>query len=252
MIWAGWRLHRARIGGLAILLALLLAGLVVTAPMTVEIRRTGVSLLSAWVFLPFLVLLLFPGAAAAAVAPSVSTELSDATWKLAWTQSRTRLAWLGVRALLFAAVGVAAGAVSSLAIAWFGSVTGWVGTGWAALDFTGVAPVGFAVLGTAVGLAAAAVLRQPWPATTAALAVTFGLRFLVPWSILHLMPPTQGGLLVPAGSFSVGGSYAHSFYLPANAYPSFQALDLTIGLALSACLVAIAFAAVGRTGRSSS
>ena len=115
-------------------------------------------------------------------APLVARELEAGTFRLAWTQSRSRLNWLGAK---LAVVGLAALAVQglvSLMMTWWWSPVGRVNPNRfspALFGAFGIAPIGYAAFALALGVAMGAVIRRTLPAMAATLAVFAGVRLAV-------------------------------------------------------------------------
>lgn len=108
-------------------------------------------------------------------APLVGREFDSGTAKLAWTQSVSRLTWLLGRVLVLGTIVVGCGGAVGVAVdRWFGAFEGYGPFGdidGAALSFSqvrGIGPVGWWLLGFAVGVFWGAVLRR----TVVAMAVT--------------------------------------------------------------------------------
>jgi hypothetical protein len=143
-------------------------------------------------------------------APMVAGELETGTQQFAWTQSITRRRWLAVRAgwLLLAAT-VLAGAVSALVTWWSGPYNALHADAFQATSFdvTNIVPVGYAILATALGICAGALLRRTIPAIAVTLAGFVALRAVIAlWLRLHYMTPVTAyykltGLFVPNGSY---------------------------------------------------
>jgi hypothetical protein len=106
-------------------------------------------------------------------APLVAHEIESGTGTFAWTQSVTRLRWLAVKAgwaLLAAAAW--GGTVAALVSWWSGPKNALYQNAFdpGNFDLQGIAPVGYAVFATALGILAGTLLRRTLPA----LAVTLG------------------------------------------------------------------------------
>jgi len=125
-------------------------------------------------------------------APLVAHEMETGTTQFAWTQGITRNRWLLVKvAMLLVTSALVAGAVSGLITWWSGPVNAMRGNQFSGnfFDTQGIAPIGYAVFATALGIAAGALLRR----TIAAVAVTFGgfigVRLFFDITVRqHLMP----------------------------------------------------------------
>jgi len=145
-------------------------------------------------------------------APLVARELESGTFRLAWTQGRSRLRWLGAKLAVAGLAVLALQGLISLALTWW----------WSPVDHAnhnrfspvlfgtfGVAPIGYAAFALALGVTAGVVTRRTLPAmaTTLAvfaavrLAVTFWVRpyFAAPARLVLPISPTQAiGLDMPA------------------------------------------------------
>ncbi len=115
-------------------------------------------------------------------APLVARELETGTYRLAWTQSVSRIRWLLVKV---GVVGVTSIAITGL-LSWL--VTWWLspidklnldrfqpGT----FDERGIVAIGYALFAFAVGVTAGAVVRRSLPAMAIALVVFVGVRIIV-------------------------------------------------------------------------
>jgi hypothetical protein len=125
-------------------------------------------------------------------APLVAHETETGTTSFAWTQGITRSRWLLVKAgwLLLAAAACGA-VVAALVTFWSGPVNAMRGNqfGSSFFDTQGIAPIGYAVFATALGIAAGALLRRTLPAIAVTLGVFTGIRVLFDFYLRqHLMP----------------------------------------------------------------
>jgi hypothetical protein len=146
-------------------------------------------------------------------APLVAHELETGTGIFAWTQSVTRARWLTVKAgWLLLAAAVWGGAVAALVTWWSGPPNALYGNAFEQnyFDVQGIAPVGYAVFATALGIAAGTLLRRTVPAIAITLGAFTGLRVLVSDAVRqHYMTAvtTYSGVLanynVPAGSWQL-------------------------------------------------
>jgi ABC-2 family transporter protein len=141
-------------------------------------------------------------------APLLAREIEDGTHRFVWTQSVTRRHWLVAKtiALLSAATLVGAG----LAV----SVTWWSRTldltqhnRFARFDIQGIVPVGYALFGAALGLAAGMVVRRVLPALAATLAVLVAVRFVVANFVRpHFQAPVTRLVSLTAAKTGIAGS----------------------------------------------
>jgi hypothetical protein len=115
-------------------------------------------------------------------APLVAGEVETGTGNFAWTQSVTRGGWLLAKAgWLLLAAAVWGGCLAALVTWWSGPRNALYGNAFQANDFDmqGIVPIGYAVFGVALGIAAGALLRRTLPAIAVTLAAFVGVRVLV-------------------------------------------------------------------------
>jgi hypothetical protein len=146
-------------------------------------------------------------------APLVARELESGTFRLAWTQGRSRLRWLSAK---LAVVGLAALTVQgliSLALTWWWSPVGRANHNRfspALFGAFGIAPIGYAAFALALGITAGVVIRRTLPAMAATLAVFAGVRLAVTFwvrprfaapahQVLPISPNDTIGLNAPPG-----------------------------------------------------
>ena len=142
-------------------------------------------------------------------------EYDAGTATLVWTQSVTRRRWIASKVLTLFALSIACSATIS------GLVTWWSNTANATLesrfdgaqfDIQNIAPVGFAVFGAALGLAAGALWRRILPAMATTVGAFIGVRLLIELAIRpHYMSPITQTLAMgaakqslPSGSLEIG------------------------------------------------
>ncbi len=115
-------------------------------------------------------------------APLVAHEVESGTRTFAWTQSVTRARWLTVKAgWLLLAAAVWGGAVAALVTWWSGPRNALYGNAFEPnyFDVQGIAPAGYAVFATALGIAAGTVFRRSLPAIAVTLGGFIGLRLVI-------------------------------------------------------------------------
>jgi hypothetical protein len=115
-------------------------------------------------------------------APVVAGEVESGTVNFAWTQSVTRGRWLMAKAgWLLLAAAVWGGCVSALVTWWSGPRNALYGNALQPnnFDMQGIVPVGYALFGMALGIAAGALLRRTLPAIAVTLAGFVGVRVVV-------------------------------------------------------------------------
>ena len=137
-------------------------------------------------------------------APLVAREIEDGTWRLAWSQGVTRLAWL--RGQLLAALATVAGsaAVFTVVMTWWLSpineATGRFTNN--SFDFTGITPLAWALLAFAVGVLAGTLVKRVVPAMAAVLLAYLAIRLPVEYLLRprYLAPLTRWDVPFQQGS----------------------------------------------------
>lgn len=146
-------------------------------------------------------------------APLVARELESGTFRLAWTQGRSRLRWLGAKLAVVGLATLTVQGLLSLTMTWWWSPVGRANPNRfspALFGAFGIAPIGYAAFALALGIAAGAVIRRTLPAMAATLVVFAGLRLAVTYWVrprfaapLHLVlaisPNGDIGLDSPPG-----------------------------------------------------
>jgi ABC-type transport system involved in multi-copper enzyme maturation permease subunit len=115
-------------------------------------------------------------------APLVARELESGTFRLAWTQGRSRRQWLAAKLAVVGLATLAVQGLISLMMTWWWSPVGRANPSrFSPVQFSefGIAPIGYAAFALALGVTAGVVLRRPVPAMAATLAVFVGVRFAV-------------------------------------------------------------------------
>jgi hypothetical protein len=223
VIWLTWRQHRNEaliIGGA---LALLAVGVFITGHvMMIDYQQLGVAdciahpdhpncdaiistfqsqyeTLVGWIqwlnFLPGLLGMLIG-------APLVAHELEHGTQRLAWTQSVTRLRWMGVKlALLVIGTLAAEGVITALLTWWFGPWENILGRMAPALyDFEGIVPFAYALFALALGISAGAVLGKTVPAMVVAILGFLAVRLPVEFNVRPYFQPPLSATWLPGGA----------------------------------------------------
>lgn len=219
MIWLTWRQQRLEIVIAAALLALLTTLLLITGlDMASAYQHTGVAAclgphpgqncatvinafqtrfaslndLVGWLnFLPLIFGLLFG-------APFV-LELEQGTYRLAWTQSITRIQWIVIKLTVIAVLAVLAALIFTALMTWwripFDHLNGRfdANTGF---DFEGTAPLAYALFAVALGITSGTLMRRTIPAIGLSLVLYLGVRlgiqgFLRPWYLAPLKTVTN-------------------------------------------------------------
>jgi ABC-type transport system involved in multi-copper enzyme maturation permease subunit len=158
-------------------------------------------------------------------APLIAREFEGRTFALAWTQSVTRARWVMVKLALTGLAAMAVTEALTLMQAWWadpishaiglggpyssGSAFGEGRFGSFIFPASGIAPLGYAAFGFALGTAVGALIRRTVPAMAVTLAIIAAVQVAVPlWVRPHLMPPDRtvvsGPSFFQAASMSVG------------------------------------------------
>ena len=138
-------------------------------------------------------------------APLIARELETGTCRLTWNQSITRTRWLTVKLALIGAAAMAVTEAFSLLQAWWaapigqatglgGSVSVFSGGRFSPFVFPtgGIAPLGYAAFGFALGVTAGLLIRRAVPAMAVTLAIFAAVQVVMPlWVRPHLFPPDQ-------------------------------------------------------------
>lgn len=165
-------------------------------------------------------------------APLITREIETGTFKLVWTQSVTRTRWLAVKLGLIGLTAVAAAGLLSLMLGWWARplfMASAKGGGHSSnidrilpvlFGVNGVAPIGYAAFGFALGLAFGVLIRRTLPAMAATLAVFAAIQ--VAWPLLvrpHLIPALRGRVPITASNI-VGLSIdpARHMFVTANVH----------------------------------
>jgi hypothetical protein len=115
-------------------------------------------------------------------APLVAHEIESGTGTFAWTQSITRLRWVTVKAgWVLLAAGLWGGAVAALVSWWSGPRNALYQNAFdpGNFDLQGIAPVGYALFATALGIVCGALLRRTLPALGVTLGGFIAVRLIV-------------------------------------------------------------------------
>jgi hypothetical protein len=161
MIWLAWRQFRVSA-------VLAVATLAVVAILLASTHTGGSGYLSHDHLLKFLSTFLIGVPALIGAfwgAPLIAGELESGTYRLAWTQSVTRTRWLAVKVGLIGLTGAAASGLLSLMLgAWSSTALNQDRFGTAMFGQRGIAPIGYAAFGFALGVTAGLLIRRTLPA----------------------------------------------------------------------------------------
>lgn len=211
MIWLTWRLQRAEL----ILLGLILVGLgglllethadvvAISNPLpaaecpTLLIGTEGVCPIETSRLyqlinqgLPWLNFL--PLIAAVLLALPIVSELENGSYRLAWTQGITRRHWTQIKFGILLLCGVAFAAIFAAAFNWWSSPEDALRGRFSddAYDFRGILPVGHTLFAIGLMMAAGVLLKRPIPALVIASVVYVGVRipFMI-WMRPRLVSP---------------------------------------------------------------
>lgn len=124
-------------------------------------------------------------------APLVARELETGTFRLAWTQGVTRTRWLLTKVALVGAASALTAGLVSLAVSWWSGLFDRVGeVGYGVFDQRDIVPIGHALFGFALGVAAGMLWRRVLPALATTLVVFVVVRVgMSLWVRPHLLGP---------------------------------------------------------------
>jgi len=164
-------------------------------------------------------------------APLITREIETGTLRLTWTQSVTRTRWLAVKVGSIGLVAMASAGLLALMASW------WINPVYEAsmkanaradalyrlsppeFGVNGIAPIGYAAFGFALGLTLGVLIRRTLPAMAATLAVFAGIQ--VGWPQLirpHLLTPLRSSMQITAAnidSLMMGGPSSHTMIVTA-------------------------------------
>jgi hypothetical protein len=152
-------------------------------------------------------------------APLVTREIEAGTLRLAWSQSITPGRWIAAKLGLLGLAAMAITGLFSLMVGWWGSpIDTAIGigssngqqafSGFGRLDplvfaARGVAPIGYAAFGFALGVAAGILIRRTVPAMATTLAVFTLVQIAWPtWVRPYLIPPAHASGMLTAASIN--------------------------------------------------
>jgi ABC-2 family transporter protein len=223
LAWVAWRRNRATVLGLGGLLAALSTYLVITSlqthaayddlgscipPITTDsCRIQWTSFVDSHgdrgLMGPLLVVL--PGIVGAVVgAPLIGRELESGVFRYSWTQGAGRMRWAVAVIIPVAIVSVVLMGALGLLVTWHNQPMVEAGSAQrldtSSFPTTGLAVVGWTLLGFSVGVLAGLLWRRVVPAVATTFATWFGLAYLASVLRPHLLTP-----LTTKGDIPVGG-----------------------------------------------
>jgi ABC-2 family transporter protein len=172
-------------------------------------------------------------------APLVTRELESGTFRLAWNQSVTRTRWIAVKLGALGLAAMAVAAVLSLMTSWWASPL-YQAAQKASSDplsitrlapalfgATGIAPVGYAAFGFALGVTAGVLIRRTLPAMAITLAIFAVIQIFWPALIRpHLIAPAHASLPLTAINWNgYGDTHGGHLILQPATISGFQAGD---------------------------
>lgn len=141
-------------------------------------------------------------------APLIARELEAGTFRLAWTQSVTRIRWLAVKLGLVGLVSMAVAGLLSLIVTWWSSPFDKINLNSFSPGTFGersVVPIGYAAFALVLGVLAGSLIRRTLPAMATTLVVYVAARFAeTDWVRPHLRTPLRvsSAFQVPSGPSS--------------------------------------------------
>lgn len=226
LAWVAWRRNRATVFGVGGLLAVLATYLLVTGlqvqaayadlgscvpPITTDACRVrwdafingyGQRGLTG----PLLVLL--PGIVGAVVgAPLVGRELESGVFRYSWTQGVGRMRWAVATVLPVVVLTAALMDALGVLVTWRNGPLSEAGTSQrldgTTFPTTGVAVIGWTLLGLSAGVLAGLLWRRVVPAVASSFAVWFGVALLASVGRPHLLTPLTSNGEPPTGSLDI-------------------------------------------------
>jgi hypothetical protein len=155
-------------------------------------------------------------------APLVARELETGTFRLAWTQSVSRMRWLLVKLGLVGLASVAVAGLLSLMVTWWYSPIDKVNQnrfGASAFGLHGFVPAGYALFAFALGATTGLLFRRTLPAMAVTLVGFVAARLTVAfWVRPHFMTPvTKSFAINQSGGFGFTASPGGSLQFTAGA-----------------------------------
>lgn len=211
-------------------------------------------------------------------APLIATELESGTHRLVWTQSVTRARWLVVKLAVIGLTSVVtAGLLSLMLGAWSSAAVTQDRFGSAMFAERGIAPMGYAAFGFALGVTAGLLIRRTLPAMATTLVAFMAVRIIAQsWARPHFATPMKlvgalsaengaplqgkpGSWVISDNFFDRAGHLVNNIrcgpdaqacmsqyhqvltYQPASRYWAFQAYETAIFICLALILIVLCF-----------
>lgn len=184
MIWVTWRQHRLE----ALIAGILLA---IQQPACGELEGTFINNFATSINLITIALSALPLLAGMFIgAPLVARELEQRTYLLVWTQSITRMRWLGTKLLLLISITLLAFITLTALTAWWSTPWNAVTSPWSTYDERGIVLPAYALFALALGIAAGILVRRSVPAIGITIVLFLLLRLAIMfWLRPYFLPP---------------------------------------------------------------
>jgi hypothetical protein len=143
-------------------------------------------------------------------APLVARELESGTFRLAWTQSVTRVRWIAVRLLLAVVAAVVVTGLISLAVTWWQSpVDRLYGLPYGNFDARDLVPAAYTAFAVALGALLGAIVKRTLAAMAATIVGFAVVRYLIAQYVRsHLFAPLRSSTPLRASVTLSGSSTA--------------------------------------------
>ncbi|MDQ1534035.1 MAG: hypothetical protein QOF28_1796 [Actinomycetota bacterium] len=141
-------------------------------------------------------------------APLVARELESGTYRLAWTQSVSRMRWLAVKLAVVGLTSMAVAGLFSLVVTWWASPLDTVNGNRfapALFDQRGIVAIGYAAFAFALGVTAGAIIKRTVPTmATTLVAFVFARVATMLWIRPHFLAPAHRTASLDAVSMGFG------------------------------------------------
>jgi hypothetical protein len=143
--------------------------------------------------------------------PLVAREFETSTFRLAWTQSVTRIRWLAVKLGVIGLASMAVAGLVSLVVTWWSSPVDLANmTAFTTFDQRDIVPIGYAAFAFALGVTAGVLIRRTLAAIATALAAFVAVRLSFDhWLRPHLLAPIHRFVALNLATVGLG-SYSPS------------------------------------------